>query len=588
MDLSKFSVADLRALKGGDLSKISDQGLLLLKSQAATEPAYDPSAGGGTLQFGPFDTGIKTPQGLDRFLSGAGGAMTNIGRGIGQTFGASSRDDVAESRALDEPLMRTGAGMAGNITGNVVSLAPAAFIPGVNTIAGGAALGAGMGFLQPSVSSGDTLRNTGFGAVAGAAVPALTRSYQVAKAAAEPLYEAGQKAIVGRALRGAAGADANAVTQKLAQAKELLAGSFPTVGQAAENAGVASLERAATATNPAVTNAVSDTMKAQNAARVAALHDLAGADGRREFFAAARDATADQLYGAARRLGIDPAGVTPEALQNIAVFSKRIPDSVLNKAKELAQIGGEPMTDATSIQGLHWVKMGVDDLIGQAKRQGNDTMARQLVGLQKDLLTGMDRLSPAYADARQTYAAMSKPINQMDVAQSIADKSINKLSGNLQPNAYANALTNATAARATGNTASTLENTMEPEQLNVLNSILQDVKRSTAAQNAGRGVGSDTVQKLSYTNLLDQAGIPTFIRDLKPLQVAGNLASRGADAVYARANRELGNRLAEIMLDPKAAAVLMKQAAPEEQNAILKLLQSSASGAVLAANASKQ
>src|SRR5271155_1682779 len=50
-------------------------------------PGIDPSAGGGTLSIGPFDTGIHTSQGVDRFLSGAGQSMADTYRGMKQLAG---------------------------------------------------------------------------------------------------------------------------------------------------------------------------------------------------------------------------------------------------------------------------------------------------------------------------------------------------------------------------------------------------------------------------------------------------------------------------------------------------------------------
>lgn len=538
----------------------------------------------------------------ERFLAGVGKAFTDLGRGAGQLVGAVSRKDVAEARKLDAPLMGTTAGAVGNIAGNVAMLAPSAMIPGANTIAGGAAIGAATGLLQPSTSTMETASNVGLGGAAGAVVPLASRLIKTGKAAAEPFYESGRNAIVGRAINKAAGKDSQAVVQRLREASqpfvgpsqgvprtvmgEYVPGSLPTVGQASGNAGVASLERAAVATNPEVTNAVSDIMKAQNAARVGVLDDMAGRDGAREFFASARDATARQLYGDARAAGIDPARLTPELQQKFAQLTQRVPDEVMNRAKQLAKINGSPMDNGTSIQGMHWIKMAIDDLAGAAKRSGNDTLHAAYVGLQKDLLAGMDQLSPAYQTARQTYQAMSQPVNRMDVAGEIIDKSVDKLTGNIQPRPYAKALSDATAARATGLQGATMEGTMAPAQMNQLQSILLDLQRSNAAQNAGRGVGSDTVQKLAYGNILDQAGVPTFLRELSPAQVVGGLTGRAADAAYARANRELSNRLAEVMLDPAQAAQLMTQATPQEMSQMLKLLSRSGSGLAISAPAS--
>jgi hypothetical protein len=111
--------------------------------------------------------------GLDKFRAGVGKAFVDIGRGAGQLVGAVSRDDVAESRRLDAPLMNTGSGVAGNLAGNVALLAPTAMIPGAATIPGAAAIGAATGALQPSVSTKETMTNMALGGAGGAAGQAI-------------------------------------------------------------------------------------------------------------------------------------------------------------------------------------------------------------------------------------------------------------------------------------------------------------------------------------------------------------------------------------------------------------------------------
>jgi hypothetical protein len=565
----------------------------LARSQAkASKPeTYDPTEG---------------MSGLDKFRAGMGKAFYDVARGAGQLVGAVSRDDVAESRKRDAPLMRTGAGVAGNIGGTVALLAPTALIPGANTITGGAAIGAGTALLQPSTSTEETIGNLALGGVAGAAVPAVVRGARVARAAAEPFYEGGRNAIVGRALNRAAGNDAPAVAQRLQSAAapfvgpsqgaiprttmgELVPGSLPTVGQAAQNPGVAALERAATATNPEVTNAVSQLMTAQNAARVGVLDDMAGrTSGARDFFAAARDGTANQLYANARANGLQPLTQQQQALVGDLMQRPAMRDA-LAQAQRLAANEGLNIADpGGSVAGLDYVRRALADQV--AGSNGNER--RILEGIMTRLTGVMDQVSPDLRAARETFAGMSRPINQMDVAQDIMQRSVNPLSGNLQPQAFARSLNDATAARATGFPGATLERTMTPAQNNALTSVLLDLQRSNAAQNAGRGVGSDTVQKLAYLNIMDESGVPSVIRNFGPAQVVGGLTGRAADAAYARANRELANRLAEVMLDPAQAATLMLTGGPAAQNQMLNLLTRGGSGLALSApavaNAQKQ
>lgn len=117
------------------------------------EPTYDPTEGMSTF---------------DKVAAGAGKAVVDTMRGAGQWLGLASREDVAEARRLDGPLMQTGAGKVGNFVGNAALLAPTLLIPGASTVPGAAMIGAVMGALQPSVSTGETIGNIALGGVGGA------------------------------------------------------------------------------------------------------------------------------------------------------------------------------------------------------------------------------------------------------------------------------------------------------------------------------------------------------------------------------------------------------------------------------------
>lgn len=91
-----------------------------------------------------------------RFLAGVGKGMTDLGYGAGQLLGLVSQEDVAEKQRIDAPLSATTAGKVGEVTGKVASALPAAFIPGANTVLGAAAIGGGLGALEP-VAEGDML-----------------------------------------------------------------------------------------------------------------------------------------------------------------------------------------------------------------------------------------------------------------------------------------------------------------------------------------------------------------------------------------------------------------------------------------------
>src|SRR6185312_464000 len=167
------------------------------------EPAPNPATdyGGNTLQLGPLDTHIPIGQGGQNFLAGAGKAFVDLGRCVSQ-WGAGiadaiaprspSLDDlvtgaplsrvdelrqqVAQSRQRDAPLMASTAGKVGNISGNVAATLPAMAIPGANTGVGAGLIGAATGALQPSTSTGETVRSIGVGGVLGAGGQAVSNA----------------------------------------------------------------------------------------------------------------------------------------------------------------------------------------------------------------------------------------------------------------------------------------------------------------------------------------------------------------------------------------------------------------------------
>lgn len=115
----------------------------------------------------------------EKVLAGIGKGFVDIGRGVGQKLGMVSQEDIDKAKELDEPLMKTGAGLTGNVIGNIAATLPAMAIPGAAGVRGATALGAALGALQPTATGESTLANAATGAVGGligAAVPkALAR-----------------------------------------------------------------------------------------------------------------------------------------------------------------------------------------------------------------------------------------------------------------------------------------------------------------------------------------------------------------------------------------------------------------------------
>lgn len=111
---------------------------------------------------------------LDKFNAGMGKAFYDIGQGAAQMVGmGESGEELGNRRELDAPLMKTGAGVAGNVAGNIAAFAPVAAIPGANTVAGAGALGSTIAALQPAETAGERLTNQAVGGLLGSGTQAL-------------------------------------------------------------------------------------------------------------------------------------------------------------------------------------------------------------------------------------------------------------------------------------------------------------------------------------------------------------------------------------------------------------------------------
>lgn len=409
------------------------------------------------------------------------------------------------------------------------------------------------------------------------AVAGAKRIYGTAKGLVEPFYQSGREAIIGRTLNTASGGQKDAVAQALMQARELVPGSAPTAGQAANNAGIASLERAASAIDPTVTVEYAKRMAEQNAARTGALRGIAGTDADRAFAEQMRKTSTAPLLDAVKnsQAPVDPSRTVGliDSLIEKSPGRTQLTNTLKQVKDSLYKDDGTLRSNAAEL--YQGARKNITDLLNAKAGDGsklNEAISRELSVVMKSLDHQIGKAEPAYTAFLHDYAEMSKPINRMDVGRKIEEKAINKLTDVLQPNAYANALSDKTAQQATGFKRATLDKTMTLGQLDTLKSIKDDVARALVAQNSAGTVGSDTVKKLAYSNLIDRAGVPTFLREFAPTQIVGNILARGGDAAYSAANRDLSQQLALTLLNPKDAARMMGKAVPSRYDAIVSEL----------------
>jgi len=507
----------------------------------------------------------------EKMRAGMGSGIMDIFQGVRQMFGKESGEDVAEKRRLDAPLKSTGAGMTGSIVGQTLPMLPTAFIPGVNTMAGAALVGGGTGVLSPAVDGDERLKNTALGAAAGPAALLAGRGLAAAgggiKALLEPLTKAGQEKVAARTLQAFA-KDPNKAAEALRRAQELVPGSAPTMAQASMDPGLAQLERTLV-NNPETGPELAARFADQRAARLGAIKGVAGTDEAYNGIKAGRTLFANEDYSKAIAEGIDPEMAKALKPQIQSLMSRPSIQQAKRSAIKLAKEQDMAVNNFGSIEGLDWLKKGLDDVIGKAANPTNPAGKLELKSLLKtkeDLMSFIEQVSPAYKTANDNFAGMSRQINSMDVARDLLQRyepALNRYGASSREmgSAYANALEAATESvkKSTGMNQP-LAKVMNTGDISILEGVAKDLSRKTAADDLGKAVGSNTAQNLAAQNLLRRtlgpAGLPQKWSESTALQtllspVSGVYKMGGAD-------KRITERLAQAALNPKDAAALLQ------------------------------
>ena len=430
--------------------------------------------------------------------------------------------------------------------------------PYVSSAAIGSGTGAVSGALQP-VETGQTGmpmyeemgRNSRTGALIGAPVGAVApavgqlveKGVRVGKALVEPFLESGQEKIMGRFLRQMSGGEEAKAMRNLRNPQQLVAGSQPTTAQVAGVPSLAALERTLMATDQTAGNLMAQ-RQAQNAqAQAAALRNIAPAS-RISKYANFREEVADDLYKDALK-PLNLGKLDDATTKEIANLTKRpaIQDA-MQVAKETSANRGMDIADpAGSMLGLHRTKIALDKKIGEVKARYERDKIKSSTGDELDglmnaktsLLGFMEKISPTYKQARQSFERLSKPIDQLESIAKLADKSISPETEKIYISQFSKGLKDLKQS-----------GVVSDRQIARLEAIEKDLARGKFAATEGKGVGSDTVQKLAYSNLMSEVGLPI------------SASNRLGRFVYGDVNEQLRTKLAESMLDPKEALRLMR------------------------------
>lgn len=538
----------------------------------------------------------------DKLLAGAGKSFVDLGRSakrVANMVGIGDYDEAAAKadEALDKPLMNTSAGAWGKgltdaglmfapglkgaqaitkgvqATGRLLPKASGVFnavAPYIGAAGSGAAIGA-------ATSPDDMSGGATTGALAGTAGEAggrvLSAAYGGAKAAVEPLWQSGRERILKRTIDRFA-TDPNKVRAAVQNPVEYVAGVKPTLAEATMDPGIAQLQRGAASASSDVASALAESRGRQFAGYKGVLDDLAGNDGRMEFFTANRKAAADDLYTKARAAGLTSSKeLDAQAGQ---LMKKPVIQEAIVEARRKALNEGIDIANPTgSVKGMEYIVRAIDDKISAA---GIDDK-RVLMNVKDEILGYLEKASPKFMEARDTFKQMSRPINQMNVAQQLRNTALPALTdfsegslARVNANSYANALRNAdaTARKATGLKGATMESVMDPSQMAQINGIGQDMARYAAAQDLAKVPGSPTAQYLGAQNVVRQflgpLGIPQSAAD----SMAGRLVTGLMGFPFKMTQSQTEQLLARALTDPATAAKILAAKDPKTIVEILR------------------
>lgn len=218
-------------------------------------------------------------------------------------------------------------------------------------------------------------------------------------------------------------------------------------------------------------------------------------------------AAAESYYGAPEVLkGAYKEGVSAAPLQ----IPKEIVDRVVK--------GGD----------LQAVKQGIDQVISSAE----GPQKRALMQLKNDYLKFMEGKSPEYIRANSIFADMSKPITEMSVAQRMVDTLTGEAykHGGEAPlstikflQAYRNA---PLTARSVSGMKQPIEKIFTPDNLKTVRQVAREVSKQGDLDRLGKGVGSDTAQKIARSNMM--SSLADLVNSNRVARASVNLATLGA------------------------------------------------------------
>ena len=607
--MKRLSDEDLAALETGNLAAMSDAGLDILERAM---PEGFPTT--GTISAEGVEV---TPGGFGETVRQVGG---ELGRQVGLTARGAIRGAAAIPAMVGDPMMQlinsiTGANLptSSQSVENLMSMArlpeprpglesavydvtsamsgvggPAALTrmasPGaqrfmtplterLGTQTLGAAAAGGAAGTAREAGVGE-LGQMGAGLGAGLLVPGaagvMGAGRGVASAAARPLQASGQELMAGRILAGQA-TDPAAAIARAESFQPGIPGSQPTTAAVTRDYGLASLERTASQL-PGASGEYARRLAQNNLARNVLLEKYT-ADQVLTDAITKRDAITTPLRTQAfeNATPIKPTRVLSEIDNILAsrVGAREVVKDTFSGYRRRIQdeMGGREFGELGADGGfidpgrLYAIRQDIADtldgiLVGSRAENVKNVASGPLIQLRNVIDEVIESGAPGYRDYMQTYATMSRPVNQVRSMQNIVDKASG---GTVDPTTGVRNFTPVRFGKLVEQLEADPRNPLSKTQMGVLKRVSSELDEGAITGLSGvRPAGSDTFKNLTVAHLLGSVNASPQGRGLAADMI--NRFAKPISWVYGGSEDAVRQLVIDAMLDPKIAAQLMRKA----------------------------
>ena len=603
--MKRLSDDDLRALESGNFAAMSDQGLSVLEQ---------------AMPQGLPTTGTVGEEGVTVTPSGMGGTLGEIGRQVGLTARGGIRGAAAIPAMVGDPMMQlinsiTGANlptssqslenlmsMVGlpeprpglestvyDVTSAMASvggpaaaarfstpgtqqlMAPMTERLGTQTLAAGTAAGAAGTAREAGVGE---LGQMGAGLTAGLVVPGVAGTLGagrgVMSAASSPLRASGQERMAGRILADQA-TDPAAAIARAESFQPSIPGSQPTTAAVTRDYGLASLERTASQL-PGASGEYARRLAQNNLARNVLLEKytadqvLNNAEIKRsaittplrtQAFEGATPVKPTRVLTEIDNILASPVGAREVVKETLTGYRQRIQNEMGGRQfGELGADGGfvDPARLYSIRQDIADTLEGV--LVGSRVENVKNVASGPLIQLRNVLDEVIESGAPGYRDYMQTYATMSRPVNQIRTMHNIVDKASG---GTVDPTTGVRNFTPVRFGKLVDQLEADPRNPLSKTQMGVLKRVTNELDEGAITGLAGvRPAGSDTFKNLTVAHLLGSVNANPQSRGLAADMI--NRFAKPISWVYGGSEDAVRQLVIDAMLDPKIAAQLMRKA----------------------------